>query len=223
LQYQSCAPLNLDGSVHIPLSVEALYGYMFGMVHGKYVSHSMLTARSTVDVNAEPYINAIRSSALSISTSTTYSRATELSRGSLSNCRVESFSALVASSSNLIRIENADAVEIDASVRSETDPQNIADCGINSPANTWTYLPAAFTPMPYPLQKCCAYACDALLTTIGTSPTALTREVCCGACNKNSCGTDPIAVSAVALYSVLHVPALLNANVTTISFNLNFP
>jgi hypothetical protein len=183
----------------------------------------MLTARSSVDISAEPYIGALRSSALSVSTSTTYSKVNELSRGSLSNCAVESFSSMVASSGNLIRMDNADVAEIDTSVRSESDPQTIADCGINSPAYTWTYLPASFTPMPYPLQKCCAYACDALLATVGTSPTALTRQVCCGACNKYSCGPDPIAVSAVALYSVLHIPALQNANVTTISFNLNFP
>jgi hypothetical protein len=213
--------MNQDGTVNIPISVDSLYGFVYGKFQAKHFGS--LTARSNVSISSEVYISALRSSALSVTPSSTFSNAYELSSASLSNCEPMTFSMLSAPESTVRAVDSGMTQTLSA-VRSEEIPTSTSDCNINLPSQTWEFRQYPFSPISNVLQHCCATACSALLATVGVSPTALMLDTCCSACNKYNCvPANAVTISAAALYTVIQVPALLNANITTISINLNVP
>jgi hypothetical protein len=214
--------MNQDGTVNIPMSVDSIYGFVYGKFQAKHFAS--LTARMNVAIGSEAYISALRSSALSVSPSSTFSKTYELSTTSLSNCEPSSFSMLAIPGSTTVRAVDLDMDQSFGAVRSESIPASTSDCNINFPTQTWEFRQYPFSPLSNALQHCCATACSALLATIGVSPTALMLDTCCSSCNKHNCvPANTVTIAAAALYTVIQVPALLNANITTISLNLNVP
>jgi hypothetical protein len=211
LQYQRCKTPNADGSVNIPISVEALYGYIFSKVHAK----ATIAARSYVDVATEPFIGALRSSALSTVVETTYYNSTVLTQTTMNT--------LQASASELATMRESvpeDASELSPVERSEQVPLNDADCGISAPAGTWKYRVFP-TQGVTDMRVCCAMACTAILQTIGITPTGLTMDSCCIGCNKYNCDPANTTISsAVALLTVVPVPSLLNPFLVTVNITL---
>jgi hypothetical protein len=222
LQYQTCNAFNKDGTANIPIAVESLYGYVFAKLFAKH--SSIWTPRTEVDEGAESEISRIRSKAVSALVDQPFQLSLELSPNSLQAYRPEVYVSGHNASTDrmLVKISNAakTATALDT-VRSASDPTSSADCNIGSLQGTWEYLPNAFTPMSSSSQKCCTAACNALLTTIGVSPTALMQSTCCSACNKFNCApATSQSTAAVALMTVIAVPSLLNAYVTTVTLNV---
>jgi hypothetical protein len=105
-------------------------------------------------------------------------------------------------------------------MRSEANPTSTNDCSING-GDYWEYRPGNVSPLVNPLQNCCAKACWALLVTIGVSPNSVTMSSCCGACNKYNCaGPSSFNTAKANLMTIINVPALQSAQVTTVSVQL---
>jgi hypothetical protein len=222
LQYQKCNAFNNDGTVNIPIAIESLYGYVVAKLFAKH--SNIWTPRTKVAEDAEPEISKIRSKAVTALVDQPFQLSLELSPNSLQAYRPEVYVSAGSLNSGRMVVRRLKAVESANAlntVRSASDPTSSDECNIDSQHGTWEYLPNSFTPMSNSHQKCCAAACNALLTTIGVSPTALMQNTCCSSCNKYNCAPATSQSSAaVALMTVVAVPSLLNAYVTTVTLNV---
>jgi hypothetical protein len=207
LQYQTCGLTYADGNVSIPISVETVYGLAFAKLYAK--NAAVQTARASVDISAEPYIGALRASALSTPVGQTFSNVSVLSKYTLQKVLVGTFVSTTSISDSSL-------------ARSASSPGSTADCNAANPTgNVWQYFPYPYTPIVSALQNCCATACSALLASIGVSPTTPMITTCCGACNMHNCNpADTTTASAYALMTVVPVPSLLNPYVTTVNITL---
>jgi hypothetical protein len=242
LQYQKCKPIHLDGTVDIPIAVESLYGFVLGKLHGKY--EQTWTPRIDVDIDSEEEIESFRSLAVSSVLTKSFRRSAEISEpamrrygalamarraamrpasrlGLRKSVRAQNNNANVQAQSSPSPSPTANVTQ--ATLQPEMNPTSDSDCGINAPGSTWQFRRFPFSPIVDNREHCCAYACSALLATVGVSPTTLMMDTCCSTCNKAKCApADSRVTAAIALMTVLNVPNLLTANVTTVSIDVGW-
>jgi hypothetical protein len=190
------------------MAVEALYGYVFGKIQAKHADSRLprVTIGETVEEAsiAENDIAKMRSEAVLADLGLPFPLSSEVTSNMLNSFDVNN----VANDS--ITMNSSATVLI---------PSSDGDCNADDFSGTWKLQ--NFQSVSHPFEACCAQSCSGILDTVGIAPSKLTTDICCSACNKYACSpADAFDSLAIAKASLVQVPSLQTAQVTTVSMNI---
>jgi hypothetical protein len=203
-----CKTINIDGTVDIPMAVEALYGFVFGKIQAKHASGRLprVIIGGTVEEAsiAENDIAKMRSEAVLADLGLPFPLSSELTSNMLNNIDINKDAAVPV-------IVNSSAVVL--------NPSSDEDCNADDFSGTWKWY--NMSSIPNTVAACCAQSCSGLLDTVGIAPSKLSTDICCSACNKYECspadGFDSFSISKASL---VQVPSLQTSHITTVSMNI---
>jgi hypothetical protein len=209
LQYEICGSTSSDGTVDIPIALEALYGFVFGKIQAKHLAFRLPRVNIASNISdaaaVEKPIADMRSAAALADLLLPFPLSLELTSNTLNSYDVgyilNTSSALNAS----MKVSN---------------PMSDADCNAGDFDGTWKWND--LSSLAYPQKRCCAQSCTGLLDTVGAAPSAVTSAMCCTACNLQECSpaSETSFEYLIPDASSLNVPSLKDGKLTTVSLNI---